>query len=260
MRVATFNILHGRSLVDGRVDVDRFAAAISTLDADVVSLQEVDRGQTRSLGADLTAIAADAIGAVGFRFAAAMVGAPGSQWVAATGTEPVGVPSYGVALLSRWPVRSWQVARLPAMPGRTPYIWPGRRRPSLVRDEARVALVAEVAAPRGSLTVVGTHLSFLAGWNVVQLRRLMAGLRAVEGPMLLMGDLNMDEPSAVRATRMQPLASAPTFPAPAPQRQIDHVLGRRFRARSAGRAIELPLSDHRALVADLIPADDRSRR
>ena len=28
MRVATFNILHGRSLVDGRVDVARFAEAV----------------------------------------------------------------------------------------------------------------------------------------------------------------------------------------------------------------------------------------
>jgi hypothetical protein len=37
------------------------------------------------------------------------------------------------------------------------------------------------------------------------------------------------------------------------------VLGRGFRARTAG-AIELPLSDHRALVAELVPADDRSVR
>ena len=34
MRIATFNILHGRSLDDGRVDVDRLAAAVKSLDAD----------------------------------------------------------------------------------------------------------------------------------------------------------------------------------------------------------------------------------
>ena len=55
MRIATFNILHGRSLDDGRVDVDRLAAAVKSLDADVLGLQEVDRDQPRSFGADLTA-------------------------------------------------------------------------------------------------------------------------------------------------------------------------------------------------------------
>ena len=58
MRIATFNILHGRSPDDDRVDVDRLAAAVRDLDADVLALQEVDRDQPRSLGADLTAVAA----------------------------------------------------------------------------------------------------------------------------------------------------------------------------------------------------------
>ncbi len=39
MRLATFNILHGRSLVDGRVDVARFADAVRGSDADVLALQ-----------------------------------------------------------------------------------------------------------------------------------------------------------------------------------------------------------------------------
>ena len=32
MRVATFNILHGRSPVDDRVDIDRYAAAVRALE------------------------------------------------------------------------------------------------------------------------------------------------------------------------------------------------------------------------------------
>jgi endonuclease/exonuclease/phosphatase family metal-dependent hydrolase len=43
VRFATFNILNGRSLDDELVDVDRFAGAIESLDADVLALQEVDR-------------------------------------------------------------------------------------------------------------------------------------------------------------------------------------------------------------------------
>jgi len=64
VRIGTFNILHGRSPADDRVDVERLAAAVKALDADVLGLQEVDRDQPRSLNADLTAVAAEAMGAV----------------------------------------------------------------------------------------------------------------------------------------------------------------------------------------------------
>ena len=84
MRLATFNILHARSLADGQVDLDRFAAAVRDLDADVLALQEVDRDQPRSHGADLTVLAAEAMGAPEHRFAAVLHGEPG-LWTAATG-------------------------------------------------------------------------------------------------------------------------------------------------------------------------------
>ena len=64
MRVATFNILHGRDPADDVVDVATFGSAIAGLDADVLALQEVDRNQPRSHMADLTAVAAEAMGAV----------------------------------------------------------------------------------------------------------------------------------------------------------------------------------------------------
>src|SRR3954469_20928220 len=77
VRIATFNILHGRSLEDGRVDVDRLADAVKSLDADVLGLQEVDRDQPRSMGADLTAVAAEAMGAPEHQFVSALSGTPG---------------------------------------------------------------------------------------------------------------------------------------------------------------------------------------
>ena len=251
MRLATFNILHGRSLADGRVDRDRFAAAIATLDADLLALQEVDRGQERSHGLDLTAVAADAMGAADSRFAAAMNGRPDGSWRPATGREPDGSALYGVALLSRHPVRRWEVVRLPALPVPVPYRFAGQRRASLARDEARVAILAEVAAPLGDLTVVATHLSFLPGWNDVQLRLLMRRIRRTSGPVVLMGDLNLGPAHARRVTRFRSLGSARTFPAVAPVRQIDHVLARDVPGRPTARAVTLPLSDHAALVVDL---------
>ena len=39
VRLATFNILNARSPEDDRVDLDRFVAAIASLDADVLALQ-----------------------------------------------------------------------------------------------------------------------------------------------------------------------------------------------------------------------------
>jgi len=252
VRLVTFNILGGRSPGEEQVDVARFARAVHALDPDVLALQEVDRGQERTQHADLTAVAAGAMGAVDHRFVAALTGTAGATWTAATGDEHPDSAAYGVALLSRHPVRSWEVVRLPAMPGRAPWFWPGSRLPRLVRDEPRVAVAAAVEGPAGHLTVATTHLSFLAGWNVVQLRRAVRALRAAPRPLVLMGDLNMSAGTARRASGLWPVPSGPTFPAHAPTRRIDHVLvdDRRW-AGGAGQVVDTGLSDHRALIVEL---------
>jgi endonuclease/exonuclease/phosphatase family metal-dependent hydrolase len=252
MRLATFNILHGRSPDDGLVDVARFAAAVRELDADILALQEVDRDQPRSGGADLTAVAAEAMGAAEHRFVAALAGTPGAVWSAATGEEQPGSAAYGVALLSRYPVRSWRRMPLPALRTPVPLRVPSRRLPIVVRDEPRVAVTAVMATPIGDVTVAATHLSFVPGWNALQLRRLVQELRARAGRLVVMGDLNMGPGQARRLTGMQPLASGPTFPVDSPVRQLDHILGRGPLPPSAGGSVHLlPLSDHRALSVDL---------
>ncbi|MGY1747368.1 endonuclease/exonuclease/phosphatase family protein [Blastococcus sp. SYSU D00695] len=251
MRIATFNILHGRSPADDRVDVDRLAAAVKALDADVLGLQEVDRDQPRSLNADLTAVAAEAMGAVDHQFVAALSGTPGGTWMAATGDEQPGSASYGIALLSRLPVVSWRVVRLPALPTRVPVWFRGARAPKVVGDEPRVAVAAVLEGPHGHFTVANTHLSFVPGWNVLQLRRLLRSLAGTREPLVVMGDLNMDPRQARRVSGLRALASAPTFPVEAPARQLDHLLARGpVTALGTGEAVRLPLSDHRALVAD----------
>ena len=84
MRVATFNILHGRTLGDG-VDPKRLRDCVRRLDPDVLALQEVDCDQPRSDRADLTAAAAEAMGAVEHRFVAAI---SGTRMQAAVWTGP----------------------------------------------------------------------------------------------------------------------------------------------------------------------------
>jgi endonuclease/exonuclease/phosphatase family metal-dependent hydrolase len=251
MRIATFNILSGRSLDDGQVHEARFREAVRRLDADLLGLQEVDRNQPRSQHADLTAIAAEAMGAPYHLFVAALAGTPGATWAAATGQEQPDSAAYGVALLSRYPVRGWRTVRLPAAPVPVPHRFHGRVLPDWVRDEPRVAVVATVDTPRGRLDVVTTHLSFLVPWNRLQLRRLLRELGPGQGPMVLTGDLNMGPRPARRVTGLGSLATGATFPADSPKKQIDHILATPGLVSARGAAKELPMSDHRALYADL---------
>ncbi len=251
MRLATFNILHGRALSDGRVDLDRFAAAVRRVDADVLALQEVDRDQPRSHGADLTSVAAEAMGAPHHRFAATLHGEPGT-WSAATGAGQPDISAYGIALLSRHPVRSWRVLTLPVLRRRVPVVHAGSRRPSLVRDEPRAALAAVLDTPDGPLTVVATHLTFIPGWNAVQLRRLVDACRWLPQPLAVMGDLNLRAGMPARVSGLRAVGRVDTFPVEVPDRQIDHILlGGDVHPTSDPSAVDTGMSDHRALVVDV---------
>ena len=251
MRIATFNILHGRTVGDG-VHPERLAECIERLDPDILALQEVDLEQLRSGRSDLTAVAADAMGAVAHQFVAAIAGTPGATWMAADGAEQPGTAAYGIALLSRFPATSWQVVRMPRIPVRFPLYLPGPRRVVLVKEEPRAAVIAALDTPLGPISVANTHLSFVPGWNRRQLRRLVRDLRGLPGPRILTGDLNLPPDTVARCTGFRSLASAPTFPTDAPNRQLDHILtdAPGLRARYA-EAPTVELSDHRPLVVDI---------
>jgi endonuclease/exonuclease/phosphatase family metal-dependent hydrolase len=253
MRVATFNILHGRTPADGVVDVYRLREAVRRIDADVLALQEVDLDQPRSGGADLTAVAAEAMGAVAHRFVAALSGTPGATWIAADGREQPGTAAYGIALLSRYPVRNWQVLRLPRIPVRFPMYLPEPGKVRVIKEEPRAVVVGQVDSPLGLLTVANTHLSFVPGWNRVQLVRLRRDLAAFPGPRLLLGDLNATPPTPTARTGYRSLWEAPTFPCSQPTRQLDHVLtdSSELRGRD-GATPDVPISDHRPLVVEVV--------
>jgi endonuclease/exonuclease/phosphatase family metal-dependent hydrolase len=259
VRLATFNIMHGRSLRDGRVDPQRLHEAVAGLRADVLAMQEVDRGQQRSGGADLAAVAARALGdKVAHRFAPAVVGVPGAAFRAATITDvDAAAPHYGVSLASRFPVRSWWLIWLPAAPVPAPVYVPG---PGgglrLVTDEPRVVLAALIEAPTGPVTVATTHLSFVPGWNVWQLRRALRALRELPAPRFLLGDLNLPGGLVRLASGWRTLARRATYPSPNPRIQLDHVL--LDPQGSVGTPPVLgvetpaaPISDHRPLLVEV---------
>ena len=255
MRLASFNVLHGRSLADGRVSTERLTAACASLDADVLALQEIDRNQARSGGVDQTAAVADAMGATAWRFEPALIGEPGATWRAAEDADdPASAEAgYGVGLVSRLPVRCWHVVRLRAAKVRAPVAVPGGRgRFILLPDEPRVALAAELETDWGPLVVATTHLSFVPGWNLAQLRRVTRALADLGHPCVLLGDLNFPGGLPARVTGWRPLAGARTFPASKPSMQIDHALGHGLLPLvTAVEARELPLSDHRALIVEV---------
>ena len=256
MRLATFNLLHGRSLSDGEVVVQRLRDAVADLDADVLGLQEVDRAQVRSHHLDLTAEAAGAMGGDSL-FVPAIMGTPGLKWRAAKSGDETRIehPAYGVSLVSRLPVVRWGVTRLPSAPMRSPVLMPGpRRRVMWLRDEPRVLVAAVLRTPTGEITVANTHLSFVPGWNGAQLRRVARVLRAMPGPRVLLGDLNLPGQLPRWLTGWKCLASEATFPADEPRVQLDHVLshGDGLPDVKEVRSLRMDLSDHRALVVDLV--------
>jgi endonuclease/exonuclease/phosphatase family metal-dependent hydrolase len=137
----------------------------------------------------------------------------------------------------------------------------GNRRPSLVQDEQRAALAAVVETPDGPMTVVATHLTFITGWNVMQLRHLVRACHALPRPVAVTGDLNLEGTTPQRLTGWRSVGRVDTFPVAVPDRQIDHVLlDGDVEPTSEPIAVDTGMSDHRALVVDLAVGAAARRR
>lgn len=253
MRVATLNLASGRDATGRSLDAAALEAALGDFGADVVAVQEVDRGQPRSHGVDQPAVVARALGAVDGRWAPTVAGTPGPQrtWRAAEplalhgpGDGPAG-PHYGVALYSRHPVRRWHVLELGTGRARLP-VPTGRESPRLVwvPDEPRAAVAAEL----DGLTVVGTHLSFAPVTAGRQLARIRDWARGLPGPVVVAGDLNLVGPVPELVSGGIRLVRAPTFPAHDPRVQLDHVLALGYLRGGDARAWRLAFGDHRAVA------------
>ena len=262
MRVGTLNLASGRDGGGRSVDAATLRAALAAVDADVLAVQEVDVGQPRSHGVDQPAEVAAALGAVDWRFAAAVAGTPTpfrSSWTPLTppalrgpGDPAVG-PHYGIALVSRLPVRRWHVHALGAGRTRLPLQAPdprtGRTRWWWFPDEPRLAVAAEL----DGCTVVATHLSFAPHTALRQLVRLRRWAAALPGPVLLAGDLNLVGPLPARVFGAQRLVAGHSYPAGDPRVQFDHVLGPVGLQPQEPRVEQLPLGDHRLVTVTVSP-------
>lgn len=200
------------------------AAAVASLRADVVALQEVDRRTVRTWFVDQPALAGRRSGARAL-FGAARGFGPGGR--------------YGNALLVRGRILDHEVHRLGG---------PG---------EPRVALFARVAVRGVELTAVSTHLQNRRGDEPssapAQLEELLGVLSRWPEPWALMGDLNLRADTVVPIlgrAGLSPVDSSPTYPSDQPRIRIDWIATRGLGDATA-RVVDLRSSDHRPVVADL---------
>jgi endonuclease/exonuclease/phosphatase family metal-dependent hydrolase len=254
LRVGTLNLASGRDPAGSPLDAGGLRTALAAVDADVLAVQEVDVGQPRSHGVDQPAEVAAAVRAVDWRFAAAVAGTPDPfrSWTPVDPpllrgpADPADGPRYGIALVSRLPVRRWSVLALGAgrarLPLRAPDPRTGETRWWWFPDEPRLAVAAELAG----CTIVATHLSFAPHTAVRQLVRLRRWAASLPGPVVLAGDLNLVGPLPAAVFGARRLAAAPSYPAAAPRVQFDHVLGRLEVQHPQVR--RLPLGDHRLVT------------
>ncbi|MEI4278333.1 endonuclease/exonuclease/phosphatase family protein [Klenkia terrae] len=259
MRVGTLNLASGRGDDGVSASRDDLVAALAGLDVDVLALQEVDVDQPRSHRVHQPSAVAEVLGATDWRFAATLAGTPDpfASWTALDPALDDGAlvgPHYGVALLSRLPVRRWHVLGLTAGPLKLPLVAPdprtGARRLWWFPDEPRAAIAAEL----DGVTVVGTHLSFAAPSAARQLRQLHRWAARLPGPVVVAGDLNLGGSLSALVTGGRRLVTGRTWPAPDPKVQFDHVLSLGGATGSDPEIRRLPLGDHRLVTVRVATA------
>lgn len=267
MRVATWNLLHGIPLLDP-LNAPDLAQVASSISADLIGLQEVDRQQSRSNYEHQTETVANAMGLPYWIYAPSVTGTPGETWEGATdshihshqhsGSEH-DQPHYGIGLASRFPLTNIEVVRFNPAPFSLPLLVPSEPRPRLMKvaDEPRLAIIADVETPLGTITVANAHLSFVPGYNIKQLRKLTKHLSNRPNPVLIIGDFNLPGKLANLVSRWDSLAALPTYPTFKPRIQFDHVIARGLneetiqRAKASAEVLQLPISDHCALVVEV---------
>lgn len=239
LRVLVYNTHAGKD-AGGADNLERLAALVRETRADLVLFQEVDSATTRSGGVDQLSVV---------RAATQMHGTFG-------GTLAFQGGRYGLAVLSRFPIRMQQVVMLsedtePAT---------GRSR------EPRGALHVVIARPAGDLHVVNTHLDASAGdtWRLQEATRLVAladSLRRAGAQVMMGGDLNAIPGSAVHSIfrdaelrdAWPECGSGPeaTYPAHAPAKRIDYLLLTAGMRCTGASVIATEASDHRPVLIDV---------
>lgn len=216
--------------------------AVAQLDSDIFAFQEVDHFLPRSNSRPQMRDIAESIGAPDWAMAPSVIGTPGQSWRKLKSSEPEIISSisahsdlmhesYGIGIVSKIAVKSWHRLNLGNSPLGLPLLVPGdestRGRPRFiyVKDEPRLALAAVL---ENGWTVVNTHLSFVPGYNLAQLRRLkkwsLALAESTGTRVIVAGDLNLPKNLPVVASSWQSLVTCDTYPSWGGKIQFDYLL------------------------------------
>jgi endonuclease/exonuclease/phosphatase family metal-dependent hydrolase len=227
---------------DKSSDSKALTRAIQSLDSDLFAVQEVDHFLPRSGARAQMRDIAESIGARDWAMGPSVIGTPGESWRKKHEHEPEIISNtsshselmhecYGIGIVSKIPVISWHRLNLGNSPLGLPLIVPGdesgkgKPRFIYVKDEPRLALAAVL---ENGLTVVNTHLSFVPGFNLSQLRRVKkwavqiaesTGTRAI-----VVGDLNLPKNLPIVGSRWQSLVTQNTYPSWGGKIQFDYIL------------------------------------
>ncbi|MBI4416136.1 MAG: endonuclease/exonuclease/phosphatase family protein [Euryarchaeota archaeon] len=239
--VMTYNIHQGFGS-DGILDLGRIRDVVAAADADLVALQESDTARITSANVD------------SIRWLSVGLG-----YDEAYG-PPTSRQTFGVGLLSRFPIVTWEVVDLPSV------------------EVQRVAVQAELRIGAETVTVVAVHFGLPREEREAQAAFLLERLSQVPGRTIVLGDLNScpnglcpgatvadtvyesfkagllaDVWTAAGTDKMDPAGF--TWPAAAPDRRIDYVF---FTAGVEIGAVQVPgtalarlASDHRPVVVQL---------
>ena len=230
IRVLTYNIHHGEGM-DGQIDLERIARVIRQTEADLVALQEVDRGVERTNRVDQPAL---------------LAGLTGMRAIFEKNIDYQG-GEYGNAVLSRLPVEYHENHYLPKS----------------LPNEQRGMLEVHVRVGGEKLIFFATHFDHRAddGERMASVAMLCERVEQYQGsPVVVAGDLN-DFPDSraisettVCLTDVFVVAdgSGFTYPADDPVRRIDYVLHNRdpgLRCIDCRVILEPAASDHRPVLA-----------
>lgn len=273
VRITSWNILHGmaippRNSADSAAEL---AAAVQSLNSDVMGFQEVDHFLIRSNSRPQIRDIAESVGARDWAMGPSVIGTPGESWRKLHEHEPELITDksshtelmhecYGIGIVSKIPVLSWHRLNLGRSFLGLPLIVPGdesgkgKPRFIYVKDEPRLAIAAVL---ENGWTVVNTHLSFVPGLNLRQLRRVKKWALAIAEESgtraIVMGDLNLPGNLPTLASSWKSLAPGNTYPSWGPSIKFDYLLSKDLQPGefSVMRLSPTGISDHLPLAIEL---------
>ncbi len=222
----TYNIHHGAG-TDGKYDLSRVADVIKKSGADLVALQEVDKGTKRTTEDQPAEL--EKMTGLHAVFGKAMNYDGGE---------------YGDLILSRYPVNKSEVHPLPHKEG-------GKREP-------RCLVIAQLQTPVGEVVFASTHLDHTGADNdrMDQVKEIVETLKDEKLPTIIAGDFNCPPKSEPIQHMLKhwndSTSDAPTVPAEKPKTKIDYVFASNQFEAGKSKVIDDPVtSDHRPGMVEL---------